>query len=128
MDRQISINYPTPKVNPITPAMPDVEITRMDFVSLEGGKVTVNKLGQGFYGKLVVIQSNPVADLESALSWCVSHGWTVRRWPGGARAWKNGLEPVRSKSEVIRLRDELRNHPRPELQGCAVALDLVYDL
>lgn len=127
--RVIHINYPTPKFNPIVPAEPDAEITRMDFVILDGS-VIVNKLGAGFYGKLVVLKSETKAgfDLETALAWCRSKGWIVRRWPGGARAWKYKLEPVRGHYEILKLRDELRINPRPELEGQGVNLDLAYDL
>ena len=131
MDRVIQINYPTPKVNPIASTVGlDTEITRMDFVTTPRG-VIVNKLGKNWNGRLVVVtgETKPAGfNLEKALAWCESQGWTVRRWPGGARAWKYGLEPVRSKSQVISLRDDLRQNPRPELQGQAVGLDLLYDL
>ena len=126
--RVIHVNYPTPEVHDITPMPLVMEVTRMDFIILEGG-VTVNKLGQGI-GKMVVIEGKtmPGFDLDAALTWCRSHGWTVRRWPGGARAWKNGLEPVRTQREILKLREKLSNNPRPELEGQGVNLDLAYDL
>ena len=125
--RVIHINYPTPEVHPITPSVPKVEVIRMDFVILSDS-VIVNKLGDT--GRLVVIDSEtkPGFDVEAALAWCRSNGWTVRRWPGGARAWKYGLVPVRKQYEIIKLRDELRMNPRPELEGQGVSLDLAYDL
>lgn len=128
--RVIHINYPTPKCNPISPVIPDAEITRMDFVVTPGG-VIVNKLGTGLYGKLVVVkaETKPQSfELETALDWCRSQGWVVRTWPGGARAWKHGLEPVRNSAEIIRLRQELITNPRPELNGRGNSLDLAYDL
>ena len=127
--RVIHINYPTPKVNPIVPSVsvPKVEIIRMDFAILPDS-VIVNKLGDT--GRLVVIESEtkPGFDVEAALDWCRSNGWTVRRWPGGARAWKHGLVPVRTSGAIIKLRDELRMNPRPDLEGHGVNLDLAYDL
>lgn len=69
-----------------------------------------------------------VSSLEDRLAELTAAGWTVRRWPGGARAWKHGLVPVRKTWQIKKLRDELREHPRPELQGQGWALDLRYDL
>lgn len=128
--RVIHINYPTPKVNPIAPgvSVPKVEVIRMDFIILADGSITINKLGDT--GRLAVIESEtkPGFDIENALAWCRSNGWTVRRWPGGARAWKHGLVPVRTRGAIIKLRDELRMNPRPDLEGQGVNLDLAYDL
>lgn len=127
---QMLVNYPTPKVNPIRSITPDAEIIRIDFELLEGGRCIVNKFGKGIKGNLFVVdgQNKPGFDLETALAWCKQNGWTVRRWPGGARAWKRGPEPVRGSHEIIRLRDQLRENPRPELEGMGAALDLAYDL
>ena len=109
--------------------VPDIEIERIDFFVTAGG-VIVNKMGQNIYNKLIVADGKTVKefDLEAALHWCEQHGWKVRRWPGGARAWVNELTPVRTKLEIIRLRDQLKLYPRPELEGQAHALDLAYDL
>jgi len=73
-------------------------------------------------------------DPEPSLIWAEAHGWDVRRWPGGARAFAPGtLAPVRHKNEIIRLRNRLEDetyryhgqHPR----GIEVnALDLAYEL
>lgn len=114
----------------------ETDICRLDFVQA-GGTWSVSKLvkvsqGQvpGYIRTVVVsFERKPQGfDIEKALRWCDGHGWTVRRWPGGARAWRDGLEPVRTTGAIKKLRDELRCRPRPELQGQGVALDLAYDL
>lgn len=127
MDARFTTLTKTNTMPAAAPARP--EITRIDFFVVPGG-VIVNKLGPGFYGKLVVLEGGlkDEFNLENALKWCRSRGWVVRTWPGGARAWKNGLEPVRTKAEIIRLRDDLRTNPRPELEGRGYALELAYDL
>ncbi len=109
--------------------VPDIEITRMDFF-VTGDRTTVNKLGMNVMGKTIVAEGKTVKnfDLAGALNWCRANGWTVRTWPGGARAWRYGLEPVRDSRQIRNLRDELNFHPRPELEGQGVALDLRYDL
>lgn len=118
------------KTRPLVSSVPEVEIIRIDFERLRNGKVIINKMGKGLKGNLFVDNSKTVEnfDLAGALNWCRSNGWTVRQWPTGARAWKHGLEPVRSKYEILKLRDQLREHPRPELEGAGYTLDLAYDL
>lgn len=55
-------------------------------------------------------------------------GWTLRRWPGGCRAFRGRPYPIRSRGQIQRLRRELQAYPRPELQGKAWTLDLALDL
>ena len=43
-------------------------------------------------------------DLEGALTWCEAHGYTVRRWDGGARAWLGVPWPVRTQAQILRKR------------------------
>lgn len=72
-------------------------------------------------------------DVPAFLDRLQARGWSVRSWPGGARAWLGNPWPVRDASEIIRMRDRLeeeawRNngvHPR---FGDARSLDLAYDL
>jgi hypothetical protein len=109
--------------------VPDIEITRIDFL-VTGATTTVNKMGMNVFEKTIVAEgkTHKNFDLAAALDWLRVRGWTVREWPGGARAWRDGLKPIRSAREIIRLRDELRAYPRPELEGKAHTLDLAFDL
>lgn len=121
--------YPTPTIHPIHTDTPVPPTTRLDFHVLPSGTV-VNKLGPNESGKLIVIDHTVRAgfDLDGALAWCRANGWTVRTWPGGARAWHGPARPVRTRAEIQRLRDELQTYPRPELEGKAHTLDLAFDL
>ncbi len=105
-------------------------ITRIDFICPRDGKIIVNKWPSGWEAMPVELQheEHDAFDMEAALSWCENHCWEVRRWRGGARAFKYGLRPIRNASLIKRMRSDLSVHPRPELLGKAVALDLRYDL
>lgn len=73
-------------------------------------------------------------DMEPVLKWAEDHGWDVRRWPGGARAFAPGtLAPVRTKAQIIRTRNRLEDvayryggtHPA---YGNLSTIDLAYEL
>lgn len=49
----------------------------------------------------------PEFDLARALAWCEAHGYAVRRWPGGARAWKGQPWAVRTRQQIRRRRVEV---------------------
>ena len=79
------------------------------------------------------MHTNATTTLPEMIEWFEKHGWTVRTWPGGARAWLGRPLPIRSKLEIIRLRTDLERqvrinqgkHPR----GFDIlALDLALDL
>ena len=120
-----------------------ISITRIDAWEVVGedGRpaVKVTKFSDGwesFYNEYQTIRepSNPDTNLDAIESWCNNHGWQyVRRWPGGLRAWKNELKPVRSKRSILALRSKLSReiwknggvHPR----GWQLhAIDLAFDL
>jgi len=72
-------------------------------------------------------------ELVAFLKIVESIGWTVRQWDNGARAFKGEPFPIRSATQIIKIRDRLtaeavRNggtHPRGlDLKN----LDLAYDL
>ncbi len=84
------------------------EITRIDF-SQEGEKWTVKKFPYGWTAKTrpLSIESKPADfDLEAAFAWLQEHGWTTRRYPGGARAWKGQILPVRDDNAIRRMRGQ----------------------
>ena len=105
-------------------------VDRIDFTETPAG-VLVNKIAtkvERIRPRDIVLESslNTVMALEEMLTWCEQRGWAVRRWHGGARAFKHGLRPVRSAGQIHALRQRLSEHPRPELN--AHTLDLRYDL
>lgn len=73
--------------------------------------------------KSYVITDHTLDELAAQLE--QTPGWRVRRWPGGARGWLGKLAPVRTRSDIIRKREELTRW-RPA--GVEVhALDLAFD-
>lgn len=108
--------------------MQQPEITRIDFVETPGGFI-VNKLAK-VDDRFIVISHQTKGtdfDLGAALAWCEKNRWVVRRWPGGARAFKNGLYPIRTAGAIKKLRDQLKAHPDSSLNGTLYAIDLRYD-
>lgn len=108
-------------------------ITRIDFSVLPNGTVTVVKLGETPHsnGREVPLENSTLPnqdELDKALAWCRSHGWTVRQWqkvlyfPAGARAWKGEQKPVRTQGQIMRRRSELLS------AGISGLVDLAYDL
>lgn len=85
------------------------KITRIDFVQ-PNGRWVVNKYPYGWTAKTRPLTSetkDETFDLESALTWCETHGWTVRRWPGGARAFLGEPMPVRDANTIKRMRRQV---------------------
>lgn len=119
---------PTPAPRPLA-AYPGID--RVDFVWTS--QVFAINTFREVYGKWYAVghEAHPaeaVSTLEDRLTALEQNGWTVRRWPGGARAWRNGLVPVRKAWAIKKLRDDLARTVRPELEGVAWSLDLAYDL
>lgn len=118
---------------------------RIDFKVLSDGRVNVLKLRRD--------DADPAAprdvplpggheikpadfDLEEALAWCEENGYTVRRWPGGARAWRGEPWAIRTGWQIVKLRRELeakwrvefhRNPGRWSRFDTLLSLDLAYD-
>lgn len=78
------------------------EITRIDFiVNLDGVRVKKWPFGWTFKTPPISDEQKPPAfNLDEALDWCQRNGWTVRRYPGGARAWKGEPQPVRDRATI----------------------------
>ncbi len=111
-------------------------ITRIDFSVIRAG-VIVNKFPENWYSDRAGPVSHeikpPDFDLEAAIRWLQEHGWSVRRWSDGARAWRGPMLPVRDSVAIQRLRNKLTeeshlyqgHHPR----GLQVhTLELAFDL
>ncbi len=82
-----------------------VSVDRIDFHQANAAWV-VTKFTRCEMGAYLPIlrRTEPAFDVDAALSWCREHGWAVREWPGGARAWKREVEPVRSALQAERMR------------------------
>ena len=105
---------------------------RIDFVVTEAGT---------FVTKLWTVDGRDVApdgaevkaefDLDNAVDWLQRHGYTVRRWPTGARAWKGQPWPIRTRSQIRRRRAEVERLAMSGYYGsdsCVIGLDFALDI
>ena len=68
-------------------------------------------------------------DLEEALAWCEAHGYTVRRWKGGARAWLGVPWPVRTRAQILRKRSAVERQVfAGHADGHLLTLDFALDM
>ena len=108
------------------------EMIRVDIQKTPTGRYDCMKFSAGPVPQHSYIQQ---AEFEKALAWCKSQGWEVREWPGGFRAFRYGKTAIRSRSQIMDLRNRLKteayeaggvnDHP---LWGDLRSLDLAYDL
>ena len=67
--------------------------------------------------------------LEDMCTWLEDAGWKVRRWPGGARAWKHEISPIRTRHRIRKMRNYLDSgRGDPEVLEVLHTLDLALDL
>ena len=67
-------------------------------------------------------------DLEGVLARCEQNGYTVRRWQGGARAWRGVPWPIRTRSQIWRRRAQAeRLAMRGGAGGCTLSRDFALD-
>lgn len=66
--------------------------------------------------------------VEAAADKLEAQGWKVRRWPGGARAWRIKPRPVRTGEYANRFRDRLLANPPKGLEGRVTSYDKYLDL
>jgi hypothetical protein len=95
------------------PHLPPPRITRIDFEDIsrrlaapDGSQWVVRKFAQGWtaHTNPCDIKGNPPFNIDRAVAELETTGWTVYRWPGGARAWRGRPEPVRDRAQIIRFR------------------------
>lgn len=67
-------------------------------------------------------------DIETAAARLEAEGWVVRRWPGGARAWRIKPRPVRTGNYADKFRDRMLANPPKELEGAIGSFDKFLDL
>ena len=87
------------------------EITRADLIQVSG-KWKYSKYPRGWTAKTRPLVEREVSDEEAAsiLNWCKDNHWQVREFPGGARAWKYEVQPVRDSSTIQRMRRQVVAH------------------
>ena len=67
--------------------------------------------------------------LDEMSAWLEVAGWKVRRWPGGARAWKHEITPIRPRHRIRKMRNDLASGwGDPEVLKVLHTLDLAFDL
>ena len=107
-----------------------VLVTRVDLQETANGLVS-HKFSEGWFERQrntdLGLRCEAKWTLDAAVSWLEAHGYTVRRWPGGARAWLGDILPVRNKAQIIMMRNQLA-YERPHDPTQYHALDLAYDL
>lgn len=104
------------------------EITRIDIMQISG-KWQVLKFPRGWTGKTRPISKRELTDDEAktAIQWCKQNRWSVREFPGGARAWKGEVKPVRDASTIMRIRRQIiANFERSEIDTRRQS-DLAFD-
>ena len=84
------------------------QVTRIDFFQQVDGDWRMRKYPEGWK-----IGQNPmeteVVERKVAvdeIKRCEADGWTVRRWPGGARAFKGAAKPVRDGATIKAMRSD----------------------
>ncbi len=80
-------------------------ITRVDFIHLPDGW-HYRKFPYGWTAKTRPLSDEikTQAEVDEILEWCEAKGWTVRRWPDGARAFKGEPRPIRDRAAILSLR------------------------
>jgi hypothetical protein len=104
------------------------EITRIDIL-IVAGKWTVRKFPYGWTAKTRPITEKELSEDQAqiAIAWCKEHGWAVREFPGGARAWKGEVKPVRDTATITRVRRQIEeNFRRGEIDNRR-QFDLAFD-
>ena len=112
---------------------------RIDFIQMGDGRVIVQKLRRDAETEPARPRDIPLSTevkpagfvLADALAWCQSNDYAVRRWPGGARAWK-GVSPwvIRTRGEIHRKRQQVEAQVRRtggSEGGSSLMLDFAYD-
>lgn len=83
-------------------------VTRIDFIFQKDPRTcAVRKFRDGWEKGNVYPQPDVKTnfDVDEALAWCASHGYTVHKWERGARAWLGDPIPVRDSVGIQALRD-----------------------
>ena len=55
------------------------------------------------------------------------HGWAVREFPGGARGWNGEVKPVRDRSAIVRMRNQVKSNFFRREMDARNQFDLAFD-
>lgn len=106
------------------------KITRIDLIQT-GNRVRVNKYPYGWTLGTPPISSELKPEgftIEAAVA-LLGRGWTIRTWPGGARAWFGRPKPIRTRHEIQRMRDKLSERfANGALQPGCYQIDLAFEM
>ncbi len=105
--------------------------TRIDFENLGNGWMC-RKYPNGWTTMTPASEIKPMTDEQAAaaIKWCKDNGWTVREFPGGARAFKGEVKPVRDAGAILRMRRAIQNNSHAITNGeidPRTRYDLAYD-
>ena len=107
---------------------PTIECGRIDMFVQEAG-IRIMKWPVDWLPKSppVINYVNTDLDLDQMTTILEAKGWTVRRWHGGARAWKDKIRPIRTRAQIIAKREMFTRSPKlhPGIQLCCV--DFAFD-
>lgn len=108
------------------------KVTRIDLVETNAGPVKRCWRAGWIPGdKPRLSDVAPLAEgwtVESAADKLEADGWKVRRWPGGARAWRIAPRPVRTGEYAARFRDRMLANPPKALENRITSYDKYLDL
>lgn len=84
------------------------EIIRADILQV-GSAWVYRTYPRGWTAKTRPLKELEVDQVRASeiIQWCKDHGWQVREFPGGARAWKGEVKPVRDTYTIQRLRRQI---------------------
>jgi hypothetical protein len=91
--------------------------TRIDFLK-EGDNWLCKKYAAGWTASTPPIETKQMTEqqIAEAIQWCKDRNWIVREFPGGARAWKGKLLPVRDRAAILSMARKIKqsNLSRPD--------------
>lgn len=108
---------------------------RIDFTTLNDGRIVVQKMRREPAERRDVVTDHDIhldLDLNTALAWCREHGYTVRTWHDGARAWHGEIWVIRTRAQIKRRREQAERRLAASLHrskptNSAIFLDFAYD-
>jgi hypothetical protein len=103
--------------------------TRIDFQLEATGEWTIRKYPKNWTAATRPIETKTLTEAEviKAMEWCKAHDWQVREFPGGARAWKGEVLPVRDAYMVKSLRRKIDENMRRYGTDPRRTFDLAFD-
>lgn len=107
-------------------------ITRIDIIRMPDGWHS-RKYPFGWTAKTRPLSDDikSEAEIRQILEWCEAKKWTVRRWPGGARAFRGDPKPVRDRAAILAMRrranEEMRSPHQTGIETGKTFYDFAFD-